>query len=456
MRYGVILLVFFILFLAFLSFNASLYWFLIPITGIQIAYIVDQLLPFAIVLSISFFLIKRQKIVFDFLKSHYLLLSLLTLIAFFVHKEILGFYFYSEGPHTVLFNTMENPNVFIYGLRGYPFAMYVASFLLFWTNAWAFNLVTIILYILVTLSFYVLLYALINKKFISFVGTIFFVTIPSYLTMFIWQHDAPGMIVGLLSGIFCVLFLLYYQKEKNIGMYLLSLLFYIAAIKIGFGRTVGFITLPLFLLFFPIYDVKINLKKSILLSFPYIATFLLYLLIVFFIPDNVFGKIIAGQTSKIAPRSAPLYFNNYFYTLSTWVAYLFLPNQLAILIYKSLAPYASSSITVFVGMLSSFALVVISGISFFHFGKKEARLLILSVVWIFSNIFYLPILVFDYHNLSIIDRDFTSINPGSAPGSKYVFYASMGLCIMIAVFTLLARKKSTLIRLNGSTDRFYD
>lgn len=434
---------------SFFSFNASLYWFLIPITGIRLAYIVDQLLPFVIALSISFFLIKRKKNVFDFLKSHYFLLILLTFIAFFVHKEILGFYFYSEGPHTVLFNTMGNPNVFIYGLRGYPFAMYVASFLLFWTNAWAYNLVTLILYILVALSFYVLLHALTSKKLPSFVGAIFFITIPSYLTMFVWQHDAPGMLAGLLSGIFCLLFLLFYQKEKNTGMYLLSLLFYVAATKIGFGRTAGFIALPLFLLFLPIYDVKINLKKSILLSLPYIAICFLYLLLVFFIPDNVFGKIISGQTAKIAPRSAPLYFNNYFFTLSAWIAYLFLPNQLAktlyLLIGQTIRNVSISSLTVIAGMASLIAMLAATIVSFFHLKKKEARLVLFSVLWILCNVFFVPLLVFDYHNLSIIDRDFTSINPGSAPGSKYVFYSSMGLSIMIAVFTLLAKKQSKQI-----------
>lgn len=433
---------------SFFGFNASLYWFLIPTVGIKLSYVIDQLFPFAIALSISLFFVKR-KIVFSFLKSHYLLLGLLTLIALFVHKEILGFYFYSEGPHTVLFNSIGNPYVLIHGLRGYPFAMYVASFLLFWTNAWAYNLVTIILYILVALSFYILLYALTSKKFVSFVGTIFFITMPSYLTMFVWQHDAPGMFVGLLSGILSILFLLFYQKKGNINMYLLSLFFYFAATKIGFGRTVGFIALPLFLLFLPIYNVKTNLKKSILLSLPYIVIFFLYLFIVFLIPDNVFGKIISGHVSKVAPRSSPLYFNNYFPTLSAWTAYLFLPNQLAKTLYplirQTIQSTSISSLTVIAGMASLIALLVITVVSFLHLKKREARLILFSAIWILCNVFFIPILVDAYHNLSIADRDFTSINPGSAPGSKYVFYSSMGLSIIIAVFTLLAKKQSKKI-----------
>lgn len=439
--------VFAILLFSIFSFNSYLYWLLVPKAGVGWAYVFDQLFPLGIALLAFLFFIKRKKIrILLFLKRHGLYLVLFFLITMFVHSWILGFYFLSEEPTTILASALNNNDRLITLLRGYPYAIYVASFLIFGTNVWLYNLVTLTLYVCAAGSLYVLIHTLIGNKFAAFLGTVFFITTPSYLTMFNWQSNAPGMSLALVSGIFSLLFLLLYQKKKFASTYILSLLFYIAAIKMGIGRTAGFIVLPLFFIFFPLYTSKTNIKKSIALSSPYIISLFLLILIVFLIPDHGLEKIILGQSSQITVRSEPLHLNNYFPALFTWVAYLFLPNQFAGVFYgwvRTIIEYIPQdfSITFVVGSFFSTLLLSIGIFSAVHIKKKYRKIILFSIIWIFSNLFFIPLFVGDYHDLSTTDWYFARIDIGSAPGTKYVFFSSIGISILIAVCTLWLRQK---------------
>lgn len=429
------------------SFNLSLYWFFVQKTGVGLAYVVDQLFPFVIATIASLFVMRKNKTdLLHFIKLHRLYLISIAIIIFFVHQGILGFYFFSEDPTTILAAVTNNGDRLITLLRGYPFVVYVASFIMFGTNIWLYNLITFILFIIAAISIYSFIYVLLNKKFAAFVGALFFITTPSYLTMFIWQSNSGGMSLVLFSGILSLISLFYFQKTKNKGLYILSLLFFIAALKMGFGRAVGLIILPLFLFFLPI-NSKINFKKSVFLSLPYVIISFLILVIMFLIPDGFFHKIIQGQLANVTVRSEPLHFQNFFPAFSTWIAYLFLPNQIAGILYpliKTTFGYNSSSlpITVIVGIFCITFLLILTTISILNLKKKYGKIILFATIWIFSNLFFVPLFVGDYHDTKTTDWYFTRIDPGSAPGTKYVFFSSVGICILISLLTLFLQKRN--------------
>ena len=465
-----VLLVLLILLLSIPIFQSSVYRFLVYKIGIGFAYSIDQFLPLVVTCLVAFIAIRKQtsiRIVKRYVSSNAMPLLVIILTALIVHGWVLGNYFFGEEPNAVLrpvnIGEVENP----LDLRGYHLGMYILSYELFYTHVIFYNIVALLFYILTTIILYIFLNYLFNQKISpALVGTLFFVITPAYMDIFSWHLHFLGMPIALSVGLLCLISLLAYQKNSKPYFYLLSLMFYLSMLKISFARLHGFIALPLFMCLFPLLSsthfYKSDIKRFALLVLPYVCILSIYLLIVFLLPDHIFLKLFPSlfpgseyAGADITLTRKVVSFDGYWVILSLLIAYLFIPSRVAEVYYPKLKEFLQEfpfiptdiSLTFFFGTLIIIILSIAGFVALKNIKKTWGRLTAFSLIVLFANLVFIPLLIQGYSDITQLDQRIASTSPGNGPGIRYVFVSSMGLAMFIAAVTFLVSKhrKSTLI-----------
>lgn len=432
------------------------------------AFLVDQTIPLAITLTVTFFFVIRKinlKAHLTKLKSHRYLLILIFIIAFVTHLGILSYYFWSDEVILILKPITQNEEFKFHriggaNMRGYFIASYAFTYLLFGLNAWVYPLFSIIYFAVSTLFVYWFVYLLANKKTISTLAAVFFATTPAYLDMFTWHSTAhaPILILGLASFIL----LLYYKKSNRFIYYILSLMFFFTAIKMGFVRSAGFTLVPLLLLFLPLFRQKqislynkINQKPLCLLIYalPYLVTAVYFVLFEFLYLELAMTSDILIKTGSFTEaynflsgyRNVVENSSLFLSKLLFYAAYLFVPNGLVaetLPFFRPLFPNVSIALTL--GALTLLVLFTSLLVGMRYRRLKEGWLVIFAVVFIFLNMIYSTIgyeAGSDFNPESpnfanIIDKRFAYESLGYGPGSRYLFIPSVGTSLLFAFFVL--------------------
>lgn len=439
------------------------------------AFLVDQTIPLAITLTVTFFFVTRKinlKAHLTKLKPHRRLLILIFIIALVTHLGILSYYFWSDEVISMLNPITQNEEFKFHvrggaNMRGYFIASYAFTYLLFGLNVWVYPLFSITYFTISALFVYWFVYLLTNKKTISTLAAVFFATTPAYLDMFTWHSTAhaPILILGLASFIL----LLYYKKSNRFIYYILSLMFFFTAIKMGFVRSAGFTLVPLLLLFLPLFRQKqtslynkISQKPLRLLTYtlPYLATAVYFVLFEFLYLELVITSDILIKTGDFteaynflsAYRNVAENTSLFLPKLLFYTAYLFVPSGLVaetLPFFRPLFPNVSIALTL--GTLTLLILFISLLVGMRYRQLKKGWLTIFAVVFIFLNMVYTIIGYqagsdFDPGSpnfANIIDKRFAYESLGYGPGSRYLFISSVGTSLLFALFVswLYGKKK---------------
>ncbi len=442
-----------ILLLSVPIFQYRIYWLLVDIVGVGYAYFIDQFLPL-IATSIAAFVVIKKYVPISAVKKYVAVqvipILIIVITSLVVHGWILGNYFMGEEPTTILLQILNTHGEALVGgiLRGYHYGIYVLSYQLFYTKAVLYNGVALGLYILTAIILYIFLNLLLSKKVIpALVGTLFFVTTPAYMDMFFWQSNFSGMPIALSAGIVSLIFLLhsnkldlfFYQKTSKFLYYVLSLMFYLSMLKIGFVRLHAFIALPLYMCLFPAMSLRFrrpDIKRFALSALPFLCIFLSFLLTVFILPGHVFEK-------GITVRGATLNTEGYLVVLSMLVAYLFIPSQVAESYYPYIKEFllkhmfipTSISLTLFFGVFGIGVLVITGLIALRYIRQSWGRLVIFAILTIFAHLVLTPLFLQGYNDPTAVDQRFSNTGVSNGPGIRYVFVSAMGLSLLVAVMT---------------------
>src|SRR3989344_3652182 len=446
-----------ILLLSIPIFQYRVYGLLVDKLGVGYAYSIDQLLPLIAAIFLTAIIIKKNVPIAQMKKYllanriPFLIIILTTLI---VHGLMLDNYFMGEEPTTILHGVNANDgDALIKGiLRGYHYGVYVLSYLLFYTNTFLYNIVSLILYIFSAIILYIFINLLLNRNIkASLIGVLFFITTPAYMDMFFWQSNISGMPIALAAGLLSLIFLTTYQRTHTLSFYLLSLLFYLSMLKISFTRFHAFIALPLYLCLLPIPSLRWpNIKKFLVVSLPFIAILFSYLLIVFILPNNVFEKMFPSlfpdsnfTGPAITVRGAKLNIENYFVVLSMFTAYLFIPSAFADSYYQPIKAFllkfalipTDISLTLFFAIISFGILLVTAIIALKNIRENWGQVMIFALIAIFAHLILTPLFLQGYNDLAGVDQRFAHTGPGNGPGIRYVFVSAMGMSTLIAALT---------------------
>lgn len=454
-----------LIFLSVPIFYSGAYRLLINFVDIGWAYVIDQFLPLAVTSVIAFVVIKRNVsagVIKRYVSVNWLPILIIIITSLVVHGLMLGNYFLGEGwgvLQGINEPSLVNPsdpglstNVLLHPIEGYFRGWYlgimILSYKLFWNKAELYNFVNLILYILTANILYIFLNQLFRKMIIpSLVGTLFFITTPSYMDMFPRINDPAGLPITLATGILSLIFLFAYQKNSRFTYYVLSVMFYLSAIKIGFGRLHPFIILPLYMCLFPTISsrfVRLNIKRSVLLGIPFVGIFLSYLLVVFILPEHVFEKGHVTLPTGLHGQSE-LYTKNYLVALSALVTYLFVPSQFAEAYYPSIKkflgqfPFVSGeiSLTFIFGIFALGGLALLGLVALKNIRKRWGRLTVLALIAMFAHLVLTPFFAdrYAYLDLRELDREFSFTSSNFGPGTRYVFIPAMGLSMLVALAT---------------------
>lgn len=454
-----------ILIFSSVSFQYQLFWFLLGKTGLGWAYVIDQLFPLFVALIAIFYTAQKYHdfhVMKKYFLKHKFPLIILLITVLVVHGWILGNYFFGEEPTSILRVIASNgvDRAMSGFWRGWHLSIYISSFLIFGSNTLPLNVIILILYISNILLLYVLLFHLFKNKLATFTGTLFFATTTSYQDLFNWQSNTSGTFLALSVALLTLIFLLFYQKTNKFAYYTCSLLLFVALLKISFIRFLGFVFLPFFILLFPNLTLKINVKKSLLQTLPFAIIWFLILLFQYLIPERVIETIYNSLfpssqqaiEATIRVRGDPIYFNNYLTVLAVFIAYLFIPADVANIVF----PFIKNNIAIFSSGFLDPSLSLISGNIFlialgafflgaiFVFKRIYSWVAIFALLFIFANIFYIPFFISEYHDSTTLDAMFIKTSAGYGPGLRYVFTSSIGLSILVASFLLwlLKQKKA--------------
>ena len=449
---------------AFFSFRYFIERALTPVVGMGWAFLIDQTIPL-IVASVVTFLFLRKKISLKTiqarLKKHQRLLILIFAIAFVTHLGILYYFFWSDEVIFMLEPITQNSEFYFHqigtaSMRGYFLASYVFLYLVFGVHAWVYPLFSLFYFATSVLLVYWFIYLLTNKKLISTVASLFFATTPLFLDMFTWHSTAhaPILILGLVS----FTSLLYYKKSGRFIYYLLSIMFFFVAIKMGFIRSAGFVFIPLLLLLSPLYNhTRQKLLYTVLYALPYIAIALYFVLFEFLYYElENSGKILMqtgnfGQTLGYLLGYRAVDSSLFLPKLSYFTAQLFIPSGLAAEVFPSIHPFFPKvSIAIALGQLSLFALLASFFVALKYKERREGWLIIFGVLFILINMLHSVIgyqapSYFSPSNPEFaqkVDSRFAFEHAGYGPGSRYLFISSMGVSLLFALFVAwLARKR---------------
>lgn len=423
--------------------------------GVGWSYVVDQMLPLTISCVIAFLLFKKEKLFINikrYIRSNIKVFLAISLMVLFVHGLMIGNYFMGEEPTTILFQINNNSKeVLVNGiLRGYHYAIYILSYQFFTVKATLYNVVSLCLYIIASGILFIFLDQLFYKKVLpAFIGTVFFITTPAYMDMFSWQSNVSGMPLALAVGLLSLLFLNLYQRNSKFYFYILSLMFYLSMLKIGFVRLHGFIAAPLFMCLFSLSQQysKPDIKKFVLLALPFVAIFLSYIFSVFILSDNILQR-------GVTVRGAPLNMEGYMSVVSMLVAYLFLPSEFAYYWYPYIKEFllknfflqTTINLTQIFGFFYIGLLLIIFLVALKKIKQFWGRMTILAIIVVFSHLILTPLFLQGYSDKSLMDQRFTNTGVSNGPGIRYVFVSSFGVSILFATLTywIMINKKRFL------------
>ncbi|MDO8657400.1 MAG: hypothetical protein Q7K55_01570 [Candidatus Levybacteria bacterium] len=430
---------FFTLLLSNLIFSKFFYNFLFPFVGTRSAYLIDQGFPFLAVVIVSFFLIKKYwyKCKKN-LSSNIIPILILTAVVISVHGLLTQYYFFAEDVTHILQSVKQGDEKFPFNPtnNGYPLFPFVFSFLLFGTNAIFYNIVSLLLFLAAVLGFYFFVISLTGNKNLALLSALFFGTTPSFLDMFAWQASVQGMSQVLFLGLMCFIFLVHYQKSKNNFCYFLSLLFFISAIHVGFVRIAGMIFPLLFLIIFPIVKVKTGIWKKVLQAIPFIVVWMEFVQI-------RFGMSLLAHPFKIIEgKNTSFDVSNYFSPLFYYLDHLFFPARVGRILFPWLKnelfttfDFIQNVSFIFLFGLVIFAILsILALIAILRFKSISWRIVMLSLIFIFGNLFYVPLLGSVPKDIFFFDRQF--INPAYNPGSRYVFSSAIGVSMLFGLLFL--------------------
>lgn len=440
---------------AFFSFQYFIERFLSPRIGMGWAYVFDQITPLAIAIATMFFFLIRKKnlkALFGRLKPHCRLLVLIFCLAFITHLGILYYYFWSEEPLFILEPITQNREFHFHlggtaNLRGYFVAFYALNYLLFGTNAFVYQLLNLTYFAVSALFVYWFVYLLTSKKTISTLAAVFFTTTPAYLDMFTWQNTeySPVLIMGLVSFIF----LLYYKKNDKFIYYILSLMFFFCAIKLGFVRSAGFAFVPLLLLFLPPFRHR-KLVHLLMLALPYFAIAIYFVVFEFLNSELVTAANIFNNTGSLkkalnillnyrgVTENPSFLLPKFFF----FITYLFIPSGLVADLLPSLRPlFTNVSIVLTLGKLSLLSMVFAFLIALKYKHSKTGRLVIFALAFIFLNMIHSIIgyqATDDFNPKNpvfadLLDKRFSNESSGYGPGSRYLFASAVGVSLLFAL-----------------------
>lgn len=452
-------------------FSFLFYDFLINYFNVGISYIVDQALP--LVIAIIFTAVAFRKKISnhqtkEVVKKNKISIFLIVVTVISVHGMIYYHYFFSEDPITVLARIINNDTAFPYSnyIKGYPHFSYIAQFLLFGTNSYPYQVVILFYFIVSCLLLYGMVLILTNNRFASLGAALFFATTPSFLDMFTWQTVAQAPLI-LSLDIISLLFLFFYLRRNRSIFLLLSLVFYIASMKVGFIRNAGFIFVILFILLYRFPGGMVSLSRRVRDSIFYCIVPAVFVAVQL-IPGGYIGLInlifpilIPGGHEDAFGYRGGVNTYNYIPTLAYFITYLFLPSHLGIylirfkeaLVAKVFSSFISlESIIFIIGMVLLFCLGAIVVVSVWKKNKKSkiSYVALLGIVFIMSNIFYIPFFTSDdYRTMANFDHYFASEEFGYGPGLRYLFFSAVGASLLIGSFIMLVWKRKPGVRILG-------
>lgn len=443
---------------SFYAFGGNLYWLLLPKIGVGFSYVAEQMLPAIVALIIGFviFTIDKKKLSLNSLKNilfdhkNYFIPLLAAVIL--AHGWILGYYFFAEDVSSIL-SPVNNHNLqfpFRSLINGYPFSPFVLSFLLFKTNAFAYNLLSFFLFLGSASLFYWFLYTLLNNKFFSLLASLFFATTPSFLDMFSWQASVQGMSSVLVLSLLSLIFLIYFQRRpSDYHHLLLSLLFFTSSLNMGFVRAGGIAIVILFLILLLGPKLKLSLKDRVVSLLSYLIIWLFFIWIRFGL-----GLLLAPVSllSKAGNNLATE--TTYFSFIAYYLSHLILPTEIARFILPKIKENFSSlesvSFIFILGLLTLFSLFVLTLVAFWKRKKIVWWVVLLGIIFILANIFYLPFFSAGATSkVALFDQYFVRNIPPYGPGARYVFFPALGISILFTIFTVGLIKRKRIFRRIG-------
>ena len=437
-----------ILVLSAFSFQGLLYFRLNPYMGIGWSYVIDQSFPLVItLLTLGAFAIRslkkksNHKNFLKALKEHRVNIFLILTILFLAHGFLLKYYFFAEDISSVLSKVNNGIIDFPFDPinNGYALLPFIFSFLIFKTNALFYNVISIISFIFAALSLYVLSYTLSKDKLVALFSSLFFVTTPVFLDMFSWQGSVSGMSFVLGLSLLSLIFLIFFQINSRIIYYILSILFFISAVKTGFVRTAG-LAIPIgFLILFPFPWAKArSFSKRFLFVIPYLIIWLEFLLFRW----QFTGFISTGNVFKVS---------DYLSTLFYYFAMVFFPSKFAAIIFPWLKgnAFSISNFLSLVFIIGLVLLIVLIPLFLFSFLKRKTNffwLIFYAIVIIFGGLFYVPLFGTVPSPVNF-DNYFIASVPPYGPGSRYVFFSSVGVSLLLgALFSLSISSKKIFVK----------
>ncbi len=444
-----------IVMLSLLSFQGGVYWRLLPRLGVGWAYVLDQGLPLAVAIIALLVTLKKRVHVAAILKRHAVPIAVLLLATLLAHGLVLRYFFFAEDVSTILYRVTNGDTMFAFHplINGYPFAAFIASFLLFGTKAWLYNVVTFVLFSTSVFLFYGFVVSLSERKTLALLAALFYATTPVFLDVFTWQANAQGMPLVLSAGIISFWTMVLYKKKGISAYYLLSLLFFAAAIKMGFVRIAGILFPLLVLLWLPRRGRPWRLGLTLIQSLPIAAIW--YGFVITRLTPGGITTFLQHPQGSVTPSFVT---GNYIARLAYYLAHLVVPNGLSPKIFPLIKNalgwlhadiLLGAGITVFVGEVALVVCLLLAVGAFFRSRSTTSRMLLFSTAIILGTLFYVPFYISASTDLSRFDWNFARITPPYGPGSRYVFAASLGLGLLFALCVVWLLRKKRRLRLLG-------
>ncbi len=438
-----------------LSFKGGMYWWLLPRLGVGWAYVLDQGLPLAVATVALVLTLKQRFNVAAILKRHIAAIAALIVATVLAHGLVLRYFFFAEDVSTILYRVTNGDPTFAFHplINGYPFAPFIASFLLFGTNAWLYNTVTIMLFVLSVLAMYGFSITLTGGKSIALLAALFYATTPVFLDVFSWQANAQGMPLVLGAGIISFWFIVFYKKKGISVYYLLSLLFFAAAIKMAFVRIAGILFPLLILLFLPMKKGGREFVGKVLESLPFIAVW--YGFVTMRLTPEELAAFLKAPQGSVTP---PFVTGDYIARLAYYSAHLVIPNGISAKIFPLLKNalfflhadvLLREGVAVFVGEVALILCLFLAAVALFRLRSATSRMLLFSTAIILGTLFYVPFYIPASIDISRFDWNFARITPPYGPGSRYVFAASLGVGLLFALTIEWLLDKKHRMRLFG-------
>lgn len=431
---------FILILLEILSIQKVFYYFFFPIFGNGVSYVINQNLLCILGLVISGFFIKKENLLEkfkNFFRMNLPSLSILLAATAFAHDYLLRYFFYADDVPFILQPTKNNvfEKLYHYTIIGHPFSPYVLANLLFGIHAQAYNITTLLFLFFSVSIVYILSFLLTKNAVASIFAGLFLATTPAFLDMFSWQAAAMGTTFVFLVSSLSILFLIYYLQTKKMLSLYIALIFLSGSFDIGFVRVAGMFFVFCFLyLFYSFQSIKNSIQRLLIL-FPLFFTWYMHL-------EATQGK--ANTLTGSHTFSLASYLNILFY----FFAQLTLPATKAKHIFnlvhhmndKITSGFISiPSVTALIGFIVIFLITMIT-IYIFLSKKSNKKFFLFGLVFLFANIFYVPILGGIQYSLIQFDTFFLSDYPPLGPGSRYLFFPAVGLALFFAYLITIFKK----------------